>query len=776
MKRAAAGLFAAVALLCGAASAKDRHLAVIIDTSGSMEANDPSRYTVQAAKILSDLLDDQDRMLVLRMPNAETCSDGPNPALGVTFNAADRGGFKASLDTKMALTSGTYFVAPVRTGLDFLSSAPGGQRLLVILADSDGFDKCDTPLKAAITAFRRTGGASAVVNIGRSTGAFFQSPAFSAAHAARDSRELINAIAAIYQGFLGSKSPQTGDVGGRIEVTIDKLVAEAFLVVAADGPLGTLRSDPQNPGAAQMDLDLYGGGQTRGEDQQVRGYRIARLSSPKAGKWVFDASDISGAAGYMLLQSYAVEVRMVTPDEVVTGRNNKVTFEIIDPTTGKRVTDPDLLRDAQLTVDDGQKKVDIPPDADGTFSTELRFDDEGPHLITTRFKNSRLEKTATKSLRAVRSTWVLVPQVPSKAELEVPVKLAVRVEPSDASRPSPGAYPDRILVAGADPPPELLDNGQGGDERAGDHIYTATWAPSKLGSLKLHFSASGGQRAAPASASIDVLGKLRFGEVNAIDIGPVRSESSGMSALNLENAEVKGQFDVHILSTFASGGAALEIDVGDGFQLVGSTPVTLRLETAGARQFPIRLRTGACPAGCSKQESTTLTLRTTGPDGASVEVRVPLLIEVVPDPWLHCYWPFLALGAGLAFTGFVVHGFWSPSRFGRRLGVKLSPEEDIEEGVFYTIRAQPGTRSGFYSDARVYISADFRVSGDSKGAIARLRAEGPHVMIRPEGGATLLRQTSDGEWEELDASETRGRFGTLYCNDKRSIYFQLRSG
>ena len=780
--RALTGAVFALASFPAAASAEDRHLAVVIDTSGSMLKNDPERYTVQATKILSDLLDERDRMIAIHMPSSESCSDGPNPSLGVVFDGANRAAFKSAVDASVKFESGTYFAAPVRTAVDFLAKAPNGRRLLLVVADADGFGGCDPPLTAVLQAYRGTGGAAGVVKLGGNPPGLFtgnrdfsRHPAFEWAHAARNSRELIETIAAVYQSFIGSRKPQTGDVSGRVEVTIDELVSEAFFVVAADGPMGALSSSPQNPYAAAMDLDLHGGGLTKGNDDVERAYRVARLTAPDAGKWVFEAASLHATSGYMLIQDYAVALRMVSPGEVPRGRDTPLAFEVVDPRTRKRVPSPAFLGNVQVTAEVGGKKVPLTRGPDGTFRATVRFDEEGKKRIVAELRSDRVTKTAIAEVEVVRPAWALVAEVPARTDFETPVKLVVRVVPSDPAGPAPTTYPDRVRVQGAEGTTELADDGRNGDERAGDHLYTAVWTPRTMGAHPLVFEAVGGDRSTPAAATVDVVGKLRFGEPVPIAIGPLRSESTGTSALRFTGADVKGEFELGLTSTFSSTGAALEIDPGGGYQPLGKRPIALRLDTHGPREFAVRLRTGACPAGCDKREPAALTVKATGPDGAPVELRVPLEIEVVPDPWLVCYWPFLALGAALLIGGVVFHGFWSPARFGPRLGVKLSPEEDIEEGVFYTLRAQPGTGSGFYRDARAFISADFRLSGSSRGAIARLRAHGPGVLIEAAGGAPVFRQTADGEWEMLPAGESKVRFGTLYRDETGKIFFQLRT-
>src|SRR5262249_44077134 len=105
-------LAVSIGLLAGATHAADRHVAIIMDTSGSMASNDPPRYTMQLSQILSDLLDTGDELSVVRMPSdifSLSCSSGPSSSLILTLNPADRTTFKRKLDGLVQYGGGTFF-------------------------------------------------------------------------------------------------------------------------------------------------------------------------------------------------------------------------------------------------------------------------------------------------------------------------------------------------------------------------------------------------------------------------------------------------------------------------------------------------------------------------------------------------------------------------------------------------------------------------------------------------------------------------------------------
>src|SRR6185436_13802711 len=106
----------------------------------------------------------------------------------------------------------------------------------------------------------------AAINLGGASGAFDRNPAFDFTTSALDAQELIGAVALVYQRFLGAKKVQTGRVRDEIRVEIAPFVEEAFLVVAADGPIGGVAQEPGNPAAQAIDLNHRGGGATQGLD------------------------------------------------------------------------------------------------------------------------------------------------------------------------------------------------------------------------------------------------------------------------------------------------------------------------------------------------------------------------------------------------------------------------------------------------------------------------------------------------------------------------------
>ena len=314
------------------------------------------------------------------------------------------------------------------------------------------------------------------------------------------------------------------------------------------------------------------------------------------------------------------------------------------------------------------------------------------------------------------------------------------------------------------------------DNIPGELTFKGAWTPRSIGSVHLDYRPRVVQGAHPASRSIDVLGILRLGPIPERDLGMLSSESEAITELDLGSFEIRGRFELSVTSDFERERSLLEIERGEGWQALGETPVPVTVTDGSLRRLALRLRVGSCPEAHPPEEPVTVSLRGTNARGQEVSTIARLRLEILADPWWICWWPVL-VGLGVAaIVGILVHGYWAPSRFPPRLGVVLSPEEDIEEGFWHSIRGQRGAGVGFYRDARIHITSDFRLTSSERGALACLRAQRGQIKIAPAAGTAVWRQNLDGEWEPLPAEESTARYGVVYRDELGTLFFTLRNG
>jgi hypothetical protein len=771
-------LGAARPVLGGATRVGPKSVALVLDTSRSMIENDPQRYTLEISQILSDLLDDGDELTVVRMPTAGllrqvTCADGVTPSLALASEGSDRAGFKLRLGELVRYDTGTFFAAPLRTAMAALRRHPERPRLLLVVADSGGLGNCEAPLTRELLSLAREGATLAAINLGGDAGAFDRNPAFHLTTAVRDAEELIAAVARVYQRFLGGRQVATGNARGQVEVEVAPHVREAFVVFAADGPLGAVSQAGGNPGAAQVELNFRGGGGARGLDGREREYRIVHLLRPDPGRFRFEASGLATEAGWMLIQDSSLGVRLSSSPTVAAGAATTIEVQLVDEETGAVVADSTLVPGLSMTVEVEGRSVTLRDDGgggdraagDGVFSSAFALDRLGRHELAVHLASDQLDRRRTLGLDVVEGGWQLRVATPPAAPAGSPVELSVEAVPvGSAARLT---APKRVEATVAGEVIALMSSG------AGDLRYSATWVAAEPGAYAIEYRAVGGSEAPPVSAPLAVSGVLVFGEAKPVVLPPVGPEGEAVGELALTGSTVRGTFVVEATSEFARRRATIEIDPGGGWMPLGETPVALDLRADGPAAWPVRLRTASCPAATAASEPFTIRLSQRGGGGEKV---VPLSVTIQPESWWVCWWPLLALLAVALAAVVVIHGYVSPSRFAPRLGVWLSPELDLAEGFFHPIHGTRGTGSGFYRDAAVYICGDYRLSARSGGAVARLRADARGVQIRPAHGAALFRQTADGRWEALPAGETASRLGALYRNDSASLFFEVRHG
>ena len=500
-----------------------------------MRRSDPQRYTKQLSSILSDLVSDDDRLTVIRMggPAAGRCSATADAGLALELDPRQRGSFKDRLDDLVSYDVGTNFAAPIRTAIEALERAETPDRLLLVIADSGGLGKCAAPLNRELQELRDDGGTIAAINLG-GRGAFDGNPAFEFTTEARDAAELVEAVAEVYQRFLGVKQAQTGRGVSVLRFEVAPHVAQAYLVIAADGPLDDLTPGSANPSAAEIDLGFRGGGTTVGLDGRRRSYRIVRLQAPEAGAWEFRTKNQSSTAGWMLVQETSLALRPVTPLTPVQGLETVVELELYDRVTGLAVRESADLPGLGIEAEVGGKKHRFLDDGrggdaaagDGIFSARVRFSGDGDETLSLRLGSDLLDRRLSLDLEVLPARWRMEPSVPSSAEVGSTVRLTARLE-AEGDRSLLEA-PSRIDVEsvlgngalgnGAFETTVLLDDGSGPDLEAGDGIYTGDLPVETLGTAAAAIHSPRGARpsrklwqASRPSAAWSWESLLRFG-------------------------------------------------------------------------------------------------------------------------------------------------------------------------------------------------------------------------------------------------------------------------
>lgn len=761
-------------LLAALPAAAQRRIAVVVDTSISMKENDPQDYAEQISKIVGDIAGDGDRYAVFRMMNEqqaaeatraaeqgamveaarrigiriplpggyrpfnEDCSAPPDPSVQLELRGP-RESFKSQLSRFLIYNNYTHFARALHTAFQFLGNS--GPRLLLIVADAGGLGECEVPLMRGLNDLRASGAMIAAVNLGEDMGSFRGDPPFNFTRATRNAFDLATAVGEVYQRFLGAKNVKNGPLRGDVVVEIDDFVKEAYLVVAADGPLPALREGGGNPGADELVLDYRGGGSTVGLDGVNRGYRIVKFTNPRAGRWTFQTGSRTGG-GWILIQERAVGLRMLTTT-APSGEETMLTVEPYDERTGLAINDPGRLAGLSVEANVNGRPVRFTPDASGRYSARVSFPSAGRQNVEARLRGGDIDRTVNMT--------VDVTDTPPPPPAPEPVP-APEIVPPTAPEPLPEPEPSAPSVTPSSPAPST-------PSPAAPPSEPATPPPPPP--------------PPPGAAQED----FDFGPPpSPIKLGPMTSESSASGSLDLSGVRVSAPTDVELTADFDRSRAQLEVEVNGQWMPLGEDPVRLTLQPGGAQRYRVQILTEKCPAACAPDEPHEVAIQARRVDGSVLRTSAPLSVSIEPDPWLDCYWQWLAGAAGILLGGIIAYGFISPSRFPARIGVQFAAEEDVSEGVFYEIRRASGAHAGFYRDARVYIQPDYRLTGKKAGSLARLRADSGRIQIKEDIHGSLERLAVDGTWELLPDREFPVPTGVLFRTVDRSLYFDLRTG
>jgi len=768
-------------IFCGATYGSDRHITLLVDTSGSMKKSDEARYTVQVSKILSDLLSDNDRLDVIRMPMSSDCGMAADAKLAKTLDSTNRQGFKQVVDGHIFYGGKNAFMAPIRTAKQRLEGSPEYRRMLLIVADSGGL-ACKKAGTNALMALKKEGVTIAAINLGSTTKDFERNPAFDFTIAAPDAMGLIKSIAEVYQHFLGGKKVQTGRASAIIEVDIGSLVKEAFLVVAADGPISEVSSDKGNPSALSVQENLHGGGSTVGLDDIQRTYRIVKLDQPDTGHWRFKVEGMNSTGGWMLVQDSALALRKVSGDQLPKGFPALVVMEVFDERTGKVVVDPKVLSRLSVTGQVQGVKVDffdkgLNGDSradDGVFTGLVQVQQAGNMELFVDLQNGVLTRNHRFSIQVIDANWILHPDVPSIAL--VGEKVVLKVHAQGSGRNDLLVAMDSIEASVDGQTHVLMDDGSGVDAISGDGLYTSEWRMGMIGEFDITFNAIGGSFALPVKHGLEVVGELKFGTPISIDFGKLAPSNIVVGTLDLSGAKVKGKYYLKVFGDIDPDGGVAEIQIGEEWFYLNSGNTEIVLSGDGVRKWNVRVRAGWCLPEQQFREALKLQLKGLGPYGEPVSTAVPVKLIVQPSTWWECWWFVVVLVAGLLLLLFIIYGFIWPKRFPRAAEIWMSDEEDINEGFAHPIHSIKGSGVGFYRHASLYIHPDFRLSREKAGAMVRMRAaHAQRIMIEPIDNV-ILRQSTDGEWLELDARELLFSRGVIYTNGNRELFFELRGG
>jgi len=336
----------------------------------------------------------------------------------------------------------------------------------------------------------------------------------------------------------------------------------------------------------------------------------------------------------------------------------------------------------------------------------------------------------------------------------------------------PEALQDAVLSASVQGQAvSLRDDGQDADAQAHDGRYSGYVEFSQAGRIpvRLHLRSAIARR--DSEASVTVASRFRpTGEPVDIDFGTLGVAAESCRPLPLRAGQ-PGEVAVELRSLQAlPSGHALEIR-GPGGVL---RPDTGSLTLAVGAPLQICLTTAARVAASQADGEPWLALQAPDSEPAGPQATLKLRWRVAGlSFWALWGWLAWFILAALALL-FALLGFILPQRFRGALAVVFVPDrEDLDEQSPQPVRQWQGVGIGFYRNARAYLHADYRLSGQARGALAGLLAERGGNRVLPGNGVALFRESCDGDWEAVPPSGCRCRAGDVFRVGGGGPYFRI---
>lgn len=317
----------------------------------------------------------------------------------------------------------------------------------------------------------------------------------------------------------------------------------------------------------------------------------------------------------------------------------------------------------------------------------------------------------------------------------------------------------------------LRDDGQGGDETAGDGQFSGKVTFSTIGEVPVRLSARSELVDREAVETVEIAGSFEYtGGPVAVDLGRLTEDASSCKSLTFD-ARQQGAvaFQLELLGSLP-GSHALELRSAQGKLVPGGDPVAL----PPGEPLTVCLITGPRAGSSTATSEPWLEFRVAGTTDARHAITIQLSWQVDGLSWLERWLWLILLLLGLLSVLFLVMGYVLPDRFPRSLAVGMAESpEDLADLPPTPIKQWKGAGIGFYRDARAYLLSSFRITGKPRGAVVKLHMKKRGLWVEAARGSSLFHETPDDQWEEVRRGGQRARGGDRYRVGEGGFYFSI---
>lgn len=330
-------------------------------------------------------------------------------------------------------------------------------------------------------------------------------------------------------------------------------------------------------------------------------------------------------------------------------------------------------------------------------------------------------------------------------------------------RPAPGASRQRVDMLLQDSRVEvhLVDTGEEryrGPPRADDRYeLSATYAQPKSTSWSLVLHTPRGRFAMP-SHEVRVRPQLRLELPEELDLGTVPAGTPVYEACKVLDFSRAQAAEEHRWELRTEGLGDCQARPALKFlNRLGVVDVRTLVPSLGVdaldpvkRQLDICLEVPRC-AGEQSPASAVLRVVPLTPEFASQARTVRLRWRVEGRGFLGCHGFWLLPSLGVLGLGILLAGFLRPARFPPGAAIRVAgSERGMRQAAAILLVDCPGSRPGFFRDARLGLQGDGEVNGRTRGALVVLRASREAGVVL-EGHGSLERQDRRTlQWEPVE--------------------------
>ena len=312
----------------------------------------------------------------------------------------------------------------------------------------------------------------------------------------------------------------------------------------------------------------------------------------------------------------------------------------------------------------------------------------------------------------------------------------------------------------------LNDDGRGGDEKAGDGLFSGVVVFRKEGGNRVELTLKNDYTNRISVYSVEASGSFLYtGESPfKVDFGQLTHNSKVCQEVILK-AKHKGviSFEQDVIHALPAEHSL--------FASTSENPEKLSLKPN--EPFNLCLQVSETAPSSSIEDEELFLIKVANGTASDQQVIFSVSWEVEGLSFLERWLLLLLLILGLIALIIIALGYILPKRFQSTLHIAMGADlEELEEFVPMQLKRMPKVGIGFYRNAQAYIHDDFRVMGTGKSASVRLSADVSEARVQAINGRFLRRKNAYQEWERIEES-TEFRSGEVIQVGDGGLYFKL---